>query len=123
MKSVINKRKYLILFIVLLAMMVLGSLYDFQISKNLFNLNHKFGLVLAAYGQLPAALNLSVSGFLLIYTRNSKSILSVVLSIFFGIILSGFGLLLTFFEPSMYYPNLNKIVVGVVSVITVGIAN
>lgn len=123
MKSVINKRKYLVLFIVLVGMMILGSLYDLQISKNLFNLNHKFGLFLAAYGQLPAALSLSVSGFLLIYTRNSKSILSVVLSIFFGIILSGFGLLLTFFEPSMYYPNLNKIVIGVVSVMIVVFAN
>ena len=46
----------------LLFMMVIGSLWDFPISKAVYNPGSPFGLFFAGFGEYPAALGFAAAG-------------------------------------------------------------
>lgn len=75
----------------LLAMMVIGSLWDFQISKAVYNPDSPFGLFFAGFGEYPAALGFAAAGTMLLSARNRENRLVSILQIIGGcwFILSG----------------------------------
>ena len=90
------KRSYLrsarFLFVLLLALMVLGSFYDFQISSVLYpGKESSFGQFFAAFGELPAFLALICAGVLLFRhrgcLRKDWNILFLIAA--FGLVLGG----------------------------------
>lgn len=63
-------------------MMVIGSLWDFQISRAVYNPGSPFGLFFAAFGEYPAALGFAAGGTMLLLARNrEKRLLGVLQSI------------------------------------------
>lgn len=56
----------------LVLMMVVGSLWDFQISSALYDPACPFGLFFAAFGEYPAALGFTAAGAVLLSARNRK---------------------------------------------------
>lgn len=75
----------------LLAMMVIGSIWDFPISKAVYNPGSRFGLFFAGFGEYPAALGFAAAGTMLLSARNREKRLVGVLQIIGGcwFILSG----------------------------------
>lgn len=66
----------------LLALMVIGSLWDFQISRAVYNPGSPFGLFFAAFGEYPAALVFAAGGTMLLSARNrEKRLVGVLQSI------------------------------------------
>lgn len=75
----------------LLAMMVIGSIWDFPISKAVYNPVSPFGLFFAGFGEYPAALGFAAAGTMLLSARNREKRLVGVLQIIGGcwFVLSG----------------------------------
>lgn len=73
-----TKKNLLLCIYTLLIMMILGSLFDYQISKTLYNPSSIIGLICAGYGQLPSMLCLSISGYLLTQIMETNSSLKRV---------------------------------------------
>lgn len=75
----------------LLVMMVIGSIWDFPISKAVYNPRTPFGLFFAGFGEYPAALGFAAAGAMLLSARNRENRLVSVLQIIAGcwFILSG----------------------------------
>ena len=66
----------------LLVMMAIGSLWDFPISKAVYNPGSPFGLFFAAFGEYPAALGFAAGGAMLLSARNrEKRLVGVLQSI------------------------------------------
>ena len=86
-KGIVSRRTILFSFLLLLIMILCGSLWDYPISKALFNPSSLFGLFFAAFGEYPLALAFAVAGTLLIISRNKEkrvlSILQIILGVFF----------------------------------------
>ena len=75
----------------LLAMMVIGSVWDFPISQAVYNPGNPFGLFFAAFGEYPAALGFAAAGAMLLSVRSREKWLVNVLQIIAGcwFVLSG----------------------------------
>lgn len=75
----------------LLAMMVIGSIWDFPISKAVYDPGNPFGLFFAGFGEYPAALGFAAGGAMLLSARNREKRLVGVLQMIAGcwFILSG----------------------------------
>lgn len=66
----------------LLVMMAIGSLWDFPISRAVYNPGSPFGLIFAAFGEYPAALGFAAGGAMLLSARNrEKRLVGVLQSI------------------------------------------
>ncbi|MGN1343775.1 MAG: phosphatase PAP2 family protein [Traorella sp.] len=102
MNEIISKKRILILFLVLIILMVLGSFFDYSISKAVFDTTSNFGKVLAAYGQAPVSLLISVAGIFLFKITDRKFSLKSIFAYLGGILLILFGVMMTTMEPIMY---------------------
>lgn len=65
-------KKIIIISCFLLLGLLIGSVYDYQISCALFNEESFFGKIFASYGQLPVTLGSAVIEFILIYASERK---------------------------------------------------
>lgn len=100
-----TKKNGIILGSFLLACLVIGSVFDYQISNLLFNPHSYFGMLFASYGQLPAMLCFSVSGLLLIRIKKT-TIISRLLCITGFVLLTSFAVLGITLDPMLYIPNM-----------------
>ena len=75
----------------LLAMMLIGSFWDYPISQAFYDPSNPFGLFFAAFGEYPAALGFAAAGTMLLSARNREKRLVSILQIIGGcwFILSG----------------------------------
>ena len=71
----------------LLVMMVIGSVWDYPISRALYNQSNVLGLFFAAFGEYPAALGFAAAGAMLISARNREKRLRGVLQALAGCVL------------------------------------
>ena len=65
----------------LLALMLIGSIWDFSISKAVYNPGSSFGLFFAGFGEYPAALGFAAAGTMLLSARNREKQLVGVLHV------------------------------------------
>lgn len=100
-----TKKNGIILGSFLLACLVIGSVFDYQISSLLFNPHSYFGMLFASYGQLPAMLCFSVSGLLLIRIKK-PTLISRLLCITGFVLLTSFAVLGITLDPMLYIPNM-----------------
>lgn len=100
-----TKKNGIILGSFLLACLVIGSVFDYQISNLLFNPHSYFGMFFASYGQLPAMLCFSVSGLLLIRIKK-PTLISRLLCITGFVLLTSFAVLGITLDPMLYIPNM-----------------
>ncbi|MEG1520540.1 MAG: phosphatase PAP2 family protein [Clostridia bacterium] len=91
MSKLFNKRDIIIAAGVLLALMIVGSFFDYQISCALFDMSNVFGIAFAVFGELPAMIGLTVAGVLLLKFRNKDKKAIMVMQIFFGALLVIYG--------------------------------
>ena len=101
-KHVIEAREALAFFLILLVLLAAGSLWDAPISCAVYNESSRFGQILAAYGEYPAALGWVAAGVLLIVGRNREKKALAVLQILVGGLLTVFGALMTCVMPTVY---------------------
>ena len=86
-----DKRVLLETGIILLSMMVVGSIWDYSISKAVYNPDNPFGLFFAGFGEYPAAMGFVAAGAMLLSARNKEKRIICVIQIILGcwFILSG----------------------------------
>lgn len=87
----IYKKKYCIVIgVILLVLMGIGSIWDYQISQFFYNSSNIFGVFLAGYGQIPALLCMAAIGTLLLRMidkdKKIKTMLYCCLSLLFNFI-------------------------------------
>lgn len=87
----IYKKKYCIVIgVILLVLMGIGSIWDYQISQFFYNSSNIFGVFLAGYGQIPALLCMAAIGTLLLRMidkdKQIKTMLYCCLSLLFNFI-------------------------------------
>lgn len=97
-----TKQKIIIISCFLLAGLLVGSFYDYQISCALFNEQSFFGKIFASYGQLPVTLGNAVIGFILIYVAERKLKIKTILAYVLAILLYAQALMMAVMEPMMY---------------------
>lgn len=86
----------------LLVMMVIGSVWDYPISRALYNQSNVLGLFFAAFGEYPAALGFAAAGAMLISARNREKWLRGVLQALAGCVLLLFGAAMAAVLPTGY---------------------
>lgn len=86
----------------LLAMMVIGSVWDYPISRALYNQSSVLGLFFAAFGEYPAALGFAAAGAMLISARNREKRLRGILQVLAGCVLLLFGASMAAVLPTGY---------------------
>ena len=86
----------------LLVMMVIGSVWDYPISRALYNQSNVLGLFFAAFGEYPAALGFAAAGAMLISARNREKRLRGVLQALAGCVLLLFGAAMAAVLPTGY---------------------
>lgn len=91
--QVLKRKNCIIVFCILCMSLLIGSFYDFQISKNLYDSHNLLGILCAGYGQLPAILCASISGLLLLKIAKSFKPIHKVMSIIAGTFLQMIGIL------------------------------
>lgn len=95
-------KKIIMISCFLLLGLLIGSVYDYQISCALFNEESFFGKIFASYGQLPVTLGSAVIGFILIYASERKLKLKTILAYVAAILLYAQVLMMAVMEPKMY---------------------
>lgn len=116
-KSIISTRSCLVVGISVVILMLVGSFFDYQLSSSLYNEKNIFGLIFAAYGQLPSALAMSIGGGLWIYTAVKYKGIPNGIRAFFGSLLAIFGVFMGYYEPAGYLTSTPKLFLLVVSVL------
>lgn len=101
--NVYNKKNLGIIALIILAFMLIGSFFDYQISLSLYNETNLFGLILAAYGQLPTSLGMLIAATILIYITKRELKLTTILAYVGGILLIAIALFMGIFEPMSYF--------------------
>ena len=86
----------------LLLMMVIGSFWDYPISRALYHQSNVLGLFFAAFGEYPAALGFSAAGAMLISARNREKRLRGILQAIAGCVLLLFGAAMAAMLPTGY---------------------
>lgn len=102
-QSVLLPKYYTLgIFCFLAAMFLIGSFFDYPISKMLYNSANGFGIFLAAFGEYPAALGFTAAGALLLIARSKENKLSMLLQYLGGGLLIFFGTVMAAMMPSRY---------------------
>lgn len=71
-EALVSKKEAGGLFALLAVLLVIGSIFDFQISQALYNESNPIANFFAAYGEYPAMLGFAASGALLVIGRNRQ---------------------------------------------------
>lgn len=72
-EALVSKKEAGDLFALLAVLLVIGSIFDFQISQALYNESNPIANFFAAYGEYPAMLGFAASGALLVIGRNRRA--------------------------------------------------
>lgn len=88
----------------LLAMLLIGSFLDYPLSQALYNEANPFGMLLAAYGEYPAALGMVAAGTLLFLGHNRERKWAAALQFIGGALLFLMGLMMACVMPGAYLP-------------------
>lgn len=124
MKHKIFQKKYCIGVIgLLIVCMIIGSLYDYQLSSALYNPDSVFGILFASYGQLPAMLCFALAGILLIKIADPKKKAAQISSYIGGALLTCFAILGIMMDPLLYIPNMSKILSLIIALVMVGLVD
>lgn len=86
--------------------LVIGSIYDYQISSAIFDKDNMLCIFIAAYGQLPVSLGMSVLGTLLIYVCKKTWAIKSIGAICAGCLLNAMALFMCILDPSLYFENM-----------------
>lgn len=109
------------LFGFLAVLLVIGSVFDFQISKALYNESNPIAVFFAAYGEYPAMLGFAAAGTLLILGRNRARRLIAALQVLGGAVLVVYSGLMVCVMPGLYltWPSAVIAVIGIVCTVLV----
>lgn len=115
-QPLISARSSWILAGLLAALLVVGSIWDYQISLSLYDPESVFGMIGAAFGELPSFLALLCSGTLLAVFRNKDRTGIAVLQLLGGAVLYILAVVSVLVLPQDYltWPSAVTVVVGVV---------
>ncbi len=101
-QRLVRTRDALALAAILAVCMAMGSIFDLELSRAVFDLENPFGVVLAAYGQVPAAACCALAGTLLIVTFDRARPASSAALGAIGIALVAGALVVTTIWPRSY---------------------
>lgn len=118
-----KKRDCMLLGGLLILCMFIASMFDFQISKAVFDSTNPLGIFLAAYGQLPATLAISLGGTLLIYTSQNRTSLQRVLSWIGGILLQAMSFGMAILDPILHLHDCPLVIIVIVAILLLVSAN
>lgn len=102
--TVFQKRDCVVLFSIVITAMVIGSCWDLDISKAIYNEQNLFGIIFAGYGQYPVYLSLVIAGTIFLQTMDLKRVSSKVLNAVFGVLLIALGALAMGLDVSINIP-------------------
>ena len=125
MKLYSHRQLFIFLFVII-SLMLLGSFFDYQISLKLYDAKHMFGILLSAYGQLPAMLCLIGGGGLLmkdVFDRQTRKE-TFIITFIFVFILNLFVFVMLSFDTLKYIPQMPLSIAVIISlfiIITVNI--
>ncbi len=101
--------------------MLIGSFYDYQISSAVFNTDSWFGILGAAYGQLPVSLGLILSSVLLFFHNGKKRMcIKSVLQGIACVLICLLGAMQMWMEPMMYIPDMNMVFNTIINIVIIG---
>ena len=120
--KILSSKVFKVVMGLLLVSMLIGSVFDYQVSSRFYNSESLFGLFLAAYGQLPSALAMSIGGGLWIYTAIKYKGISNVIRAIVGMLLIAFGVFMGFYEPADYLVSAPKVLLFIISILLNGFA-
>ena len=103
-KRLFEKTDLLVVCGILVAMMVIGSIWDYPISLALYDQSNWFGNLFAAYGEFFAGMAVLLSGLLLILAHNKEKKLVAVLQIIGAVLILLLGGAMTILMPGNYLP-------------------
>lgn len=116
MCSLLSKRVLITGSALLLVMFVIGSFFDYSISRMIYNESSPFGIFFAAFGEYPAALGFVAAGAMLYFSRNrERRLIGVLQSVAGGwFILSGAAMAVILPAEYMGLPIWQSAVIGLV---------
>lgn len=101
-EALVSKKEAEGLFALLAVLLVIGSVFDFQISQALYNESNPIANFFAAYGEYPALLGFVASGALLVIGRNRQRRVVGALQLLGGMFLIAWGGLMASVMPGLY---------------------
>lgn len=104
----------------LLAMMVIGSFLDYQISLTLYNPENIFGIVLASFGEMPAALGFVCGGTMLVKGRNRTNQFIGFIQVILGCLCLLSGTAMACITPGAYM-NCSTVISVIIGIVLAGI--
>ena len=101
-EAMVSKKEAGGLFALLAVLLVIGSVFDFQISQALYNESNPIANFFAAYGEYPAMLGFVASGALLVIGRSRQRRVVGALQLLGGVFLIAWGGLMVSVMPGLY---------------------
>lgn len=120
MESGFHKRNAILIAIVCFVCMLIGSFYDYQISSAVFNTDSWFGILGAAYGQMPVSLGLILSSVLLFSIMEKRMCIKSVLQGIACVLMCLLGAMQMWMEPMMYIPDMNMVFNTIINIVIIG---
>ena len=112
-----NKKIIITIYLCLLGLMIVGSFADYPISLALYDESNWFGILFAAYGEIPATLGMIVAGTFFISAHNRQKKAIGYLQIIGGGIVILLGTLMVCFMPTIYLFNTPHIVIYIIGLV------
>lgn len=103
---------------ILAALFLVGTLWDLRISEVFHDQSNLFGILGAAFGELPAGLALVIAGTMLVLARNREHRGAAVGQIVGGVVLLLLGALMVVMMPGRYL-DLNMAVLVIIGLVAV----
>lgn len=97
-----TKKRIMVISICLVAAILVGTFFDYQISCALYHGEKVFGKIFAAYGQLPVAIGNVVIGYLLIYVTQRKLKVTTILAYIAAVYSYFMAIVLAAMDPMLY---------------------
>lgn len=101
-EALVSKKEAGGLIALLAVLLVIGSIFDFQISQAFYNESNPIANFFAAYGEYPAMLGFAASGALLVIGRNRQRRVVGALQLLGGVLLVAWGGLMVSVMPGLY---------------------
>lgn len=109
-KKTFYSKKWFLLLIILFLLIMIGSLFDYQISQALYCPQSMIGMVFAAYGQIPAMICIGIAGTLLLkFVQRERRIKSLI-CLFFCVLLNILAILSATLDPLLYIEKMPVII-------------
>ncbi len=102
--------------IFLAVMLIIGTFLDYPLSASLYNPTSGFGLILAAYGQLPSSAGAVLAGTLFLIGRSRNKRAVRVWQTVIGLVMIGVGIYMLCENP-VEYMNMNLVLSCVIALV------